>query len=511
MANVLAINTYQERTKIDRNIYGHFAEHLGRCIYGGIWVGEESIIPNVRGIRSDVVKALRNINIPVIRWPGGCFADEYHWKDGIGPKETRAEMINTHWGGVIENNHFGTHEFFDFCDQIGAEPYVCGNVGSGTVQEMSEWVEYITFGGKSPMAELRRKNGRDAPWKVKYWGVGNENWNCGGRMTAEHYADRYMNFNLYCRNYGDNVLYRVACGPRGDNYHWTETLMKKCSNYMDGLALHYYARLEDTSRKVKMEDGNIQYLRNPFRPDFSATQFDKGQWDMGMRAAMFMEELVVKHSAIMDKYDPEKKVALIVDEWGTWYSVEPGTNPGFLYQQNTLRDAIVAGLHFNIFNNHSDRVRMSNIAQTINVLQAIILTEGSRMILTPTYHVFDMYKVHQDAALLDFTMLSDDYTADGQVFKKINASVSRSTGGKINITLCNIDPDNGAKVHCLLDALPVNTPVCGTVLTSDAMNTHNTFDRPEAIKPAPFTGFTVDGGRLNLDLPSKSVVLITIG
>ena len=558
MANILAINAKQEKAEIDRNIYGHFAEHLGRCIYGGVWVGEDSGIPNVRGIRSDVAAALRKINIPLIRWPGGCFADEYHWRDGVGPRERRAEMINTHWGGVVENNHFGTHEFYDFCGQIGAAPYICGNVGSGTVREMGEWIEYMTFAGKSPMADMRRTNGRKEAWKLKYFGVGNENWNCGGRMTAEYYADEYMRYNLYCRNYGDNTLFRIACGPRGDNYHWTETLMKKCSRFMDGLALHYYSRLMDTSIRIRMEDGNIQYLRNPVRPDFSATEFDKGEWDMAMRASMFMEELVEKHSAIMDKYDPDKKVALVVDEWGTWYNVEPGTNPGFLYQQNTLRDALVAGLHLNIFNNRADRVRMANIAQTINVLQALILTEGPKMILTPTYHVYDMYKVHQDAALLDFTMLSDDYEADGKRFKKVNASVSRGADGKINITLCNIDPDCGATVQCLIDGFGVGgfvpggagaangaggrvgavmtkeavnagvvnsakssfaaansaaaavARITGVVLTDAAMNAHNTFDEPEAIKPAPFTDFTVDGDRIFINLPSKSVTLITI-
>jgi len=511
MANVLAINTKNEKAKIDRNVYGHFAEHLGRCIYEGIWVGEDSDIPNVRGIRSDVVQALKNINIPLIRWPGGCFADEYHWKDGIGPKENRAEMINTHWGGVVENNHFGTHEFFDFCEQIGAEPYICGNVGSGTVQEMSEWVEYITFGGKSPMAELRRKNGRDEPWKMKYWGVGNENWNCGGRMTAEHYADLYNTYNLYSRDYGDNVLYRIACGPRGANYHWTDVMMRKCGMYMDGLALHYYSRLKDTQLQFVQSDGNIMYKRNPVRLDFSATEFDKTEWDMAMRATMFMEELIKKHSAIMDKYDPEKKVSLVIDEWGTWFSVEPGTNPGFLYQQNTLRDALVAGLHFNMFNNNADRIRMTNIAQTINVLQAIILTEGSKMILTPTYHVYDMYKGHMDATQLDFTLLSDDYEADGKVFKKVTASVSRGTDGKVNISLCNMDPENGAKVQCVLDELPAGATIAGTILTSDAMNTHNTFDQPEAIKPKSFTDFTVNGEQMSINLPSKSVTLITIG
>ncbi|MFS8572711.1 MAG: alpha-N-arabinofuranosidase, partial [Clostridia bacterium] len=367
---------------IEKYIYGHFSEHLGRCIYEGYWVGEDSDIPNIRGIRKDVVEALKKLNPPVLRWPGGCFADEYHWMDGIGPREKRPTMVNTHWGGVTENNHFGTHEFMDLCELLGADPYICGNVGSGTVQEMAQWVEYITFDGKSPMADLRRQNGREEPWRLPFFGIGNENWGCGGNMRPEYYADLYRRYQTYVRHFGKNRIYKIACGPNGDDYRWTEVLMREAGAYMDGLSLHYYTVPGTWAKKG------------------SATEFDEDEWFITLKKALRIEELIKRHSAIMDRYDPLKRVGLIVDEWGTWYDVEPGTNPAFLYQQNTVRDALVAGLHLNIFNNHAERVKMANIAQTVNVLQAMILTDGPKMIVTPTYHVFEMYKPHQGATLL---------------------------------------------------------------------------------------------------------------
>jgi alpha-N-arabinofuranosidase len=212
---------------INKNIYGQFAEHLGSCIYGGIWVGPDSPIPNTRGIRNDVIAALKSLGVPVLRWPGGCFADEYHWRDGIGPREKRPSMINTHWGGVVENNAFGTHEFLDFCELIGAEPYVCVNVGSGTVQEGMEWIEYMTSDAKSPMANLRRANGREAPWKIKYVAVGNESWGCGGNMRPEYYADEFRRYNTFIKNYPGNRIYRVAGGSNGNDFNWTEVLISK--------------------------------------------------------------------------------------------------------------------------------------------------------------------------------------------------------------------------------------------------------------------------------------------
>lgn len=509
MANQMIINAKTDKNVIDKMIYGHFAEHLGRCIYEGIWVGEDSTIPNTRGMRNDVIEALKKIDIPCLRWPGGCFADEYHWRDGIGPKEDRVEMINTHWGGVLENNHFGTHEFFDLCEQLNTEPYITGNVGSGTVREMQEWVEYMTFDGKSPMTDLRKKNGREEPWALKYFGVGNENWSCGGRMRAEYYSDELSRYNLYVRDYGENQLYRVAAGPRNDHYHWTEVLMRDAAMHFDALTLHYYTRLGDPVHEVSIPDGNRRYLRDESRKRGSATDFNEQEWFGIMKACIHTEELIEKHSRIMDKYDPDKRVALIVDEWGTWFDCEPGTNPGFLYQQNTMRDALVAGTSFNIFNNHSDRVRMTNIAQTINVLQAVILTEGEKMILTPTYHVFDMFKVHQDAMLIDFAILSDDYENEGEILKQVNASASRAADGTINITLCNIDPNSKAKVTCYIEEFDA-ADVKGTILTSEAMNTHNTFENPEALKPEGFADFQLENNRLTINMPSKSVVLMSI-
>ena len=489
MTNILVIHGDQGRVTINRNIYGHFSEHLGRCIYGGFWVGKDSPIPNTRGIRNDIVKALRQIKIPVLRWPGGCFADEYHWKDGVGPPEKRPTMINTHWGGVTENNHFGTHEFLDLCEQLDCEPYICGNVGSGTTLEMQQWVEYITFDGKSPMADWRRENGRQEPWKVRYWGVGNENWGCGGRMRPEYYADLYRRFATYLRNFGGNRLYKIACGPGGANYEWTEVLMREGGRQMNGLAPHYYCGSGRRSR--------------------SATRFGEEDWFAQLERALRIDEIITKHAAIMDKYDPRKRVAMIVDEWGAWHRVEPGTNPGFLYQQNSLRDALVAGLTLNIFNQHCDRVKMANIAQTVNVLQAMILTEGDKMILTPTYHVFEMYKIHHDATLLPADLQCNDYKFGNEQIPALNASASKDKSGKIHISLCNLDPKSSAELVCELHGA-VAKEVSGRVLTAEEMTAHNTFDSPQAVRPADFSDVELNGNILTATLPAKSVVVLEV-
>jgi len=499
--NEITLDVKIAKTKIDRNIYGHFSEHLGRCIYEGYWVGEDSPIPNVRGIRTDVVEALRKIKVPVMRWPGGCFADEYHWMDGIGPREQRPSMVNTHWGGVVENNHFGTHEFMDLCEQLDCEPYICGNVGSGTVQEMSQWVEYLTFDGKSPMADLRQSNGRTEPWKMKYFGVGNENWGCGGRMTAEYYVDEYRRYGLYARNYGDNKLYRIACGARNDDYHWTEVMMAKAGSdqmlngpYMDGLALHYYTSVE------RLPDGSRRG---------SATQFDEAEWIEIVSKGLRMDELVRKHSTIMDKYDPSKKVAMIVDEWGTWYATEPGTHPRFLYQQNTMRDAIVAATSFDIFNKYADRVRMANIAQTANVLQAMVLTQKEKMLLTPSYHVFGMYAVHQDATLVPIDVQSETYAHAGYSVPAVSASASVDGDGKLHITLSNANPHKDIPVSAFVRGMTGGS-VQGRVLQAAAMNTHNTFENPNQVQPKPFNGAKLSAEGLEIVMPKMSVVVLEI-
>jgi alpha-L-arabinofuranosidase len=491
-ANHLVIHADQGRQTISRNIYGQFSEHLGRCIYGGFWVGEDSPIPNTRGIRNDVVAALKRIKVPVLRWPGGCFADEYHWKDGIGPRDKRPAMINTHWGGVVENNHFGTHEFMDLCEQIGCDAYICGNVGSGSPQELMEWVEYITSDAQSPMANLRRKNGRDKPWKLAYLGVGNESWGCGGNMRPEFYADNFRRFNTFVKNYPGNRIYRIACGANSFDYNWTEVLMNQAALQMNGLSLHYYT-----------------VLRGNWGKKGSATKFDEADWEGIMFQAYRMEELVTKQAAIMDKADPQKRVGMIVDEWGTWYNVEPGTNPGFLYQQNTLRDALVAGLTLNIFNRHCDRVKMANIAQTINVLQAMILTDKEKMLLTPTYHVFEMYTVHHDATLLPTDLTCVDYGTGDHKIPGLSVSASRDKAGAIHVSLCNLNPNVPAGVACeVRGAKPQG--ISGRVLTADTMQAHNTFAEPETVKPAVFKDCKLTDGGFTANLPAKSVVVLEL-
>ncbi len=477
------INPNQKISKIDRNIYGNFSEHLGRCIYEGLYVGEDSPIPNVNGMRCDVVNALKEIGLPVLRWPGGCFADEYHWKDGIGPKENRKKMINTHWGGVLEDNSFGTHEFMELCRQIGCDAYITGNVGSGTVQEMSEWIEYMTFDGVSPMADLRRKNGQDKPWRVRFFGVGNENWGCGGDMRPEFYADQYRRYAVYVRNYnGAEPIQKIACGPNGEDYNWTEVLMKQGNN-MQGLALHYYTW---TSAK--------------------ALEFDEAAYYETVGKAYFMEELVRRHGEIMNRYDPEKKIPLVVDEWGTWHHVEEGTNPGFLYQQSSLRDAIVAGLTLNIFNKHSDRVRMANIAQTINVLQAVALTDGEEMLLTPTYFVFKLFKEHHDNTLLG-SYLTTKMLGDGKTPQLIE-SASVKADGTIVATVVNTSLDEAAEICCQIADFKASE-VKAEIVTGEAHD-HNTFEEKDVVSIKEFTDVELLADGFKTVIPPCSVVKFTV-
>jgi alpha-N-arabinofuranosidase len=489
--NTFTLNADQDGSVISRHIYGHFSEHLGHCIYGGYWVGEQSAIPNTRGIRNDVVQALREIQIPNLRWPGGCFADEYHWMDGIGVREKRPKMVNTHWGGVVEDNSFGTHEFLDLCEQLGCEPYICGNVGSGSVEEMSKWVEYITFDGESPMANLRRENGRAEPWKVKFWGVGNENWGCGGNMTADFYADQYRRYATYCRNYGENRLTKIAGGANSGDYNWTETLMRKAGGQMRGLSLHYYTVPGDWDKKG------------------SATQFNEAEYFTTIEKAFVIDELITRHSTIMDRYDPARRVGLMPDEWGAWYDVEPGTNPGFLYQQNTLRDAILAAVTLNIFNRHSDRVTLANIAQTVNVLQAVILTDEEKMLLTPTYWVYWLYKVHHDATLLPVTFSCNKYAVNSRQIDAVSLSASRDAAGKIHITLVNIDPNHPQTVEGALRGIKARK-VAGQILTSAKINDHNTFDHPNTVGVKDFKAARLTGESLSVVLPAMSIVVLEI-
>ncbi|WBL23773.1 alpha-N-arabinofuranosidase [Zunongwangia sp. HRR-M8] len=480
----------QDSLRINRNIYGHFAEHLGRSIYDGLYVGEDSDIPNTDGVRNDLIEALKNLQIPVLRWPGGCFADTYHWMDGIGPKEDRPTIVNQWWGGVTEDNSFGTHNFLNLCEELGAEPYLAANIGSGTVKEFADWIQYVNHDGTSPMADLRKENGREKPWGVKYWGVGNEMWGCGGNMTPEYYANLYRQYATFMTSWNnDKGLYRIASGANVDDYHWTEVLMRDVPhNLIEGVALHSYSFVEWGDKG-------------------DAVDFNEAQYFSTMQTALKMEELVTKHSAIMDKYDPKGNIELIVDEWGGWYDVQDGTNPGFLYQQNTMRDAMIAGVSLNIFNNHSKRVKMANLAQTVNVLQAVALTDGAKMLLTPTYHVMEMYKVHQDAKLLPVSFDSPQYSYEGESLPAVSVSASKDDKNVIHISAVNIDSEKENEVEFDLSGFDIDD-FNAEILVSENLQDHNTFDSPEKIIPKQFKDFKFKRGNLKITLPPFSVVVL---
>lgn len=482
----------QARVQISRHIYGHFAEHLGRCIYDGIYVGDGSTIPNTNGVRNDIIEALKKLKVPNLRWPGGCFADTYHWKDGIGPKDKRPEIVNRWWGGVTEDNSFGTHDFLDLCESIGAAPYLAGNVGSGTVQELADWVQYVNFDGVSPMSKLRKENGKVKPWNVKLWGVGNEVWGCGGNMKPEHYANVFRQYATFMTDWtNSDSLFRVASGANVADYNWTEVLMRDIPHHMlEGVALHHYSFVEWTNKG-------------------SATDFNEDQYFATMRTALRMDELVTRHSTVMDKYDPARKIALVVDEWGGWYNVEPGTNPGFLYQQNTMRDAMIAGVTLNIFNNHCDRVRIANLAQTVNVLQSVVLTNKEKMILTPTYHVMEMYNVHQDAMMIPVEVTTGDYAKGTQKLPALSVSASRNREGVTHISLVNIDPNKSQQVTVDIRGGKF-AAVTGRILSSAMIQDHNSFEKPDRVKPAAFSDIRNKADGVNLTLPPASVVVLML-
>jgi len=470
---------------IDRHIYGQFAEHLYTGIYGGIWVGEKSKIPNIRGYRKDVVAALKRIHVPVVRWPGGCFAEYYDWRDGIGPRAKRPKRNDTRSG--VDSNAFGTHEYMNFMELLGADAYVGGNVGSLTPMAMTQWVEYITAGDNSTLAELRRRNGRAKPWQLPYFGIGNETWGCGGRMRPDYAADLNARYSIFVNDIGPKGLIKVASGGAGqgpDYEGFTEAFMKRPGE-LQALSFHYYA----------MPDHN---------PKGPATGFGEDMWAQELTLALKMEPYVARVSAIMDKYDPEKKVALYVDEWGSWYDVEKGAPPRSHYQQNSLRDAEVAALTLNIFHRHTDRVKLAAIAQMVNVLQAMTLTDGPRMLLTPTYHVFDMYQPFMEATPYPASVSGPQYGVGANQMAMVDVSVARGKDGKLYLSLTNTDPHNAAHVV-------TNIPGKGhgRILTGAAMDTHNTFAAPDTIRPVAFEASSADG-KLTVDLPAKSVVVLAV-
>ncbi|HWW77692.1 MAG TPA: alpha-L-arabinofuranosidase C-terminal domain-containing protein, partial [Pyrinomonadaceae bacterium] len=473
----LSVDASKAGAKIDRNIFGQFAEHLGKGVYEGVWVGPGSNIPNTRGIRNDVVAALRAIKVPNVRWPGGCFADEYHWRKGVGPR--RPETLNPNWGGVVEPNTFGTHEFMDFIEQIGAEAYLSVNVGSGTPQEAAEWLEYLTAAQPTALAAERAANGRPAPYRIAFLGIGNESWDCGGNMTPDYYVSQLKIYSRFVRNYNPaqqdtQRMLKIAVGPGGGEPRfdeWTEAVMKayqkrQWSWDMDGLSLHNYTVVN-------------------WEKKFASVGFGEAEYAQILKNTLAMDGLISKHSAIMDKYDPQKRVALVVDEWGAWYAPLPGSNPGFLVQQNSLRDAVLAALNLNIFARHAERVRMANIAQMVNVLQAMILTDREKMVLTPNYYVFKMYVPFQDAALVPVTFDAGTYTHGDVTLPRVDAIAARDASGRLWLAVTNLDPNRPAEIEASLPGVAA-TSASGETLTAPKVDSVNTFDAPNAVVPKPF-------------------------
>ena len=487
----VSVHESQPGAVIPPEIYGQFSEHLGRCIYEGIWVGPESDIPNVDGYRTDVLEALKALKVPVLRWPGGCFADDYHWRDGIGPREKRPKMVNSNWGGTVEDNSFGTHEFLNLCELLGTEPYISGNVGSGSVEELAKWVEYMTAEG-GYQAELQARNGRKEPWKVKYVGMGNDPWGCGGSMRPEYYADIFRRYNSFVRDFDGNRVWRIAAGANNDDYNWTRVLMQRAGSNMDAISFHYYTVAPDWFHKG------------------SATVFSDAEYYDILGKAVLVEQLIRGHIAVMDEFDPGKRVALLLDEWGTWFDVEPGTNPGHLYQQNTMRDAMVAALSLNIFHKYTERLKMANIAQVVNVLQSMILTRGAEMLLTPTYHVFRMYNVHQGAAFVPVEYECGHIpTLSGWSAPELSVSASRDAAGALHVSLVNPCLDRAQSLELSFDSLRPSS-IRAEILSAPAPQAHNDFGSVPAVSPAPFKDFRVKNGRLLITLPPTSIVVLAL-
>jgi alpha-N-arabinofuranosidase len=482
----------QGGAKIDRHIFGQFAEHLGRGIEEGVWVGEHSSIPNVRGFRNDVIAALRALHVPVVRWPGGCFADEYHWRDGIGPRAKRPVTLNTNWGGVPESNAFGTHEFLDFAALIGADAYINGNLGTGSAREMAEWLQYMTSDKPTSLTAERARNGHPKPWKIAYFAVGNEAWGCGGKMTPEHYVDLFRQDASFLKTPLGARPIIVASGGNDGDTSWTTALISKVQGDMGAISFHYYTI-----------PGDRWQSKGP------STAFGEDQWISTLAHTLRMDEYITHNSAVMDKYDPAKKIAFAVDEWGTWYDPEPGREPRFLYQQNTLRDAIVAALNFNVFAHHADRVRLAAIAQMVNVLQAMILTKGPQMIRTPTYHVFKMYDSFQDATYLPTELSTPQYAQGTASVPAISLSAARTASGLIAVALVNLDPNKSIPVSIAISGANLSQ-VSGTLLTAATMDARNTFENPDAVHPVPFKGATIAGHDLALNVPAKSIIVLTL-
>ena len=468
-------------------VYSQFAEHIGGVIYDGVWVGPDSKIPNVQGIRKDIIDHVKRIGPVVVRWPGGCFADAYHWRDGIGPREKRPRR-HGRWRDDTESNQFGTHEFLTFCKLCGVEPYLAANVGTGTASEYQNWVEYCNApAGATSLADERGANGDRDPFGVRYWGVGNESWGCGGKFTPEDYCREYRRFTEWVPNYGV-PLYLIAAGPNGNDVDWTRRFFAKWADGarapIRGWSPHYYC-------------GTTGH----------ATKFTDDQWYEMLEKANRMERLIGDQWAAMGEFDREHKVKLIIDEWGTWHPEGTEINKRHLFEQmGTLRDALVAGLTLDTFNRHADKVDMANIAQLVNNLQSLFLADGDKFVATPNFHVFETYRPHQgaQAVRLDVQAPEVGFKAGGRDAKvfRVAGSASRNERG-LTLTLVHTHASEPAEIVVRVRDAKI-ARARHTTLTHKALNAHNTFERPDEVTP---TAADVEAreGELRLTLAPASV------
>ncbi len=456
------INVHLERPigVISKHIYGHFAEHLGRCIEEGIWVGEESSIPNEAGVRKDMVAALRAIRAPIVRWPGGCFADAYDWRDGIGPRDQRPRRLNV-WWDKEEDNHFGTDEFVQFCRMIGAQPYICGNVGSGSPREMMQWLEYCNYAGNTTLAQERAANGSAEPYRIKYWGIGNENYGCGGAYDAAAYAREYRRYASYLRRM-DPTVELIACGH---SHEWNLEFLENIGRLdtLDHLSLHHY------------------YGSGPAR-GFSTDEY------YGLfPKALELEGRIVRDAELLDFFERGAgRIKLAIDEWGVWH---PEANPSSdHYQENTLRDAVCAAVLFDVFNRHCNVISMTNIAQIVNVLQCLIQTAAEKMWLTPTYHVYNMYQPHMNARAVEAEVECStlDLTHDGKPYSLPTLSASASVGQdkeSVCVTFSNVHLRNEMEVTVRFRGVERLGSGRVRVLTARKADAVNGPDAPDAVAP----------------------------
>ena len=489
----VTVDTTRPGATINRHIFGQFAEHLGRGVYEGIWVGTDSPIPNTRGIRNDVVAALKAIKVPNVRWPGGCFADEYHWRNGIGPRDRRPATLNPNWGGVIEPNTFGTHEFMDFVQQIGADAYLSINVGSGTPAEAADWMEYLTTPQPSALGQQRAANGHPEPYAIPMLGIGNEAWGCGGSMTPDYYVSQLKVYARYARNYNTaQKMQRIAVGPDSADTSYTKAVMEAWKNKVwawdiEGISLHFYTVVK-------------------WPPAFKSMDFGEDEYAALINDTRRMDGLLRTHIAIMDQYDPARKIALVVDEWGAWLAKIPGSPEGFLEQQNSQRDALIAALNINTFARHAERVRGANIAQMVNVLQAMILTNKEKMLLTPTYHVFRLYLPFQDATLLPVTVSAAEYQHGDLKLPRVDAIAARDLKGKTWLAVSNLDPNRPTEITLDVPGAAFKR-ARGETLTAPRVDSVNTFEAPKTVTPKPFSA-GISGGKLKLTLAPASITVV---